>query len=76
MNHNMTLKEKALYLIGYKYLANRYTHEIHRMSNPMCHTTLHMTKKNKMYLTEKQALNLLSGGYNGCRFCLNKYDRG
>ena len=76
MNHNMTIKERFLYAIGYKYLANRETHEIHKMSNPVCHTTVHMAQKNRMYLTSKQALNLLKGEYNGCRFCLNKYDKG
>ena len=73
-----TLKEKALMLFGYKYVANTSTKEIHRLTNPKCHATEHLAKHNRKYLTEKQCLDYLlyTTGYNGCRFCLSEYDNG
>ncbi len=71
-----TIKEKALMLLGYKYVANTSTKEIHRLTNPKCHATEHLAKKNRKYLTEKQFTKYLKDGYNGCRFCLKEYDNG
>lgn len=71
-----TLKERFLMLIGYRYVANRATWEIHRLTNPVCHATENMADKNKLYLKEKEKDWFIQKYFNGCRFCLPEDDLG
>jgi hypothetical protein len=58
-------------LFGFKYVINRNTSEIHKLSNikTNCHVEL-MT--NKMMI--KNSEEWLKNGYNGCRWCYNEAD--
>lgn len=53
-------------LFGFKYVINRNTNEIHKLSNlkTNCHVEL-MTNKMKV----KNSKEWLKNGYNGCRWC-------
>lgn len=72
----ITIIEYLLSLLGYKYVANKNTKEIHNFLVPHhnCHKDL-MARKSKKYLTTKGKNKLLaSGEYNGCRWCMKSED--
>lgn len=71
----MKLFEKIKKFFGYNYIVNLNTLEIHNLNKPHtnCKTNL-MT--NKKMITKKQLNKYLADGYNGCRWCLKKYDNG
>lgn len=64
--------------LGFRYLANKESREVHdlKRSSLLCHVDL-ISKKNRKWMTEKQMLKAVnSHEYNGCRWCMKKYDRG
>lgn len=67
----VSLRRARLKLIGYKYIVNNNTKEIHVVSNMKtnCHLDL-MT--NFKYV--KSSKELLDNGFNGCRWCYNETD--
>lgn len=72
-----TFKEKILLKLGYKYVANTSTKEIHLLTDPICHATFYLAKKNRKYVNRRQMIKMIkSGEYNGCRFCLTEHDNG
>ena len=69
-------RNKFLELIGYKYIFNHNSKEIHRVTgiNSPCRVE-YMT--NAEYCTTKKAKRLIdNGGYNGCRYCYKEADNG
>jgi hypothetical protein len=63
------MKRLFLKLLGYRYVANLRSKEIHRLDTrfKQCNIELIRTKK---YLREKDLAMWERAGYNGCRFCL------
>ena len=64
------------WLLGYKYILNTRSMEIHRISTVTgaCHIK-NMSAKNKMMLTEEQCLDMLWNGgddVNGCCHCFKE----
>jgi hypothetical protein len=60
-------------LIGYKYVANLNSKEIHRINSK--YSQCHLTEiKDRKYLREKQIPLWVQYGYNGCRFCFKEID--
>lgn len=74
----MTFNDKIMKLIGYSYVVNKNTDEIHDLNN--VHTNcklLIMSKKNKKYITRKTADKLLSEtSHDGCRWCMKDRNNG
>jgi hypothetical protein len=68
----MKLRDRLMSWLGYKYIANFNTKEIH--VNGKCHALKNMSQRNKIYV--RNALVYLAMGYNGCRFCLKRFDTG
>jgi hypothetical protein len=60
--------EKFNKFFGFGYLVNLGNNEIHKLESKHanCHTNL---ISNKQYVTKKEALFMLKGKYDGCRFC-------
>jgi hypothetical protein len=72
----LTFIEYLSTLLGYKYVANKNTKEIHDLQSlhHNCHKEL-MSSKSKKYLTAKGKDELFaSGEYNGCRWCMKLVD--
>jgi len=67
----LILLKSRLKVLGYKYVVNNHTDEIHKLSNikTNCHLEL-MTDINYVKSSEE----LLKDGYNGCRWCYNETD--
>ena len=65
-------------LFGLTYLVNEHTKEIHNLENEKKNCSIGMiAKHNKRHITRTKAIKLiLNGKYNGCRWCLKKYDKG
>ena len=77
-----TFREWWMCLIGFPYLLNINSMEVHdlRKKTKNCWINL-MTPKNKLYLSEKQFQDTLKNGHkgkpvNGCRWCLKKHNTG
>ena len=76
-----TTKEKILYLLGYKYIINKRTEEIHSLENEKSNCKIDLIV-NKKYITKKAVDKLLEDSeflmndYNGCRWCMKKFDNG
>ena len=64
-----------LELLGFKYIVNHHTKEIHRAesTDSRCRFFL-MTKAER--INKKKLQKLLTQGYNGCRWCMREYDLG
>lgn len=64
-----SIKNLFTKLLGFKFVINNNTSEIHKLSNlkTNCHVDL-MT--NKTYV--KKSEELLKNGYNGCRWCYDE----
>lgn len=73
------MKDFFLKLLGYKYLLNTNTLEVHSLKKQTkaCRLNL-MADHNKKYMTKKQVKKLLGGTtlHNGCRYCMNEFDKG
>jgi hypothetical protein len=68
------IKMFFLKLFGYRYIVNMGTKEIHRIDgNARCRTD--MIRHGK-YVTERRMRKMLKSGFNGCRYCLKKFDTG
>ena len=75
MNQRIRKFRRAL---GYNFLANKQSKEIHDMSRStmLCHIP-DIAKHNRKWMTEAQMLKAVnSHEYNGCRWCMKLYDRG
>lgn len=64
-----------LKLLGCTYKVNLRTKEIHDLNKPHGNCRSGMMTKYKL-VNKKKMLKLMTEGYNGCRFCMKKYDRG
>ena len=62
-------------LFGCTYKVNLRTKEIHDLKNPHGNCRSDMMSKYKL-VSKKKMEQLMTEGYNGCRFCLKKYDKG
>lgn len=74
----LTLVEKVMVFLGYKYVLNKRSDEIHRLDNKHKNCGLQfMSKCNKQYITEKQKDVLFADGdTDGCRWCWNEKNHG
>lgn len=65
-----------LKLLGYTYLLNKNTYEIHNLENVKTNCGLNYSnRKNFKRITRSKMLNLMKQEkYDGCRHCLTKYD--
>lgn len=70
----MTLVEKIKKMLGYRYIVNLHTWEIHDLKNPHVNCKIDMMSDKKM-ITKKQLHLYLEDGYNGCRWCLKQYNK-
>ena len=74
----LTFFQKIRMRLGYEYLLNTRSQEIHWLKNlhPNCKVAL-MARKNKQYLTRRQSLNKIQSGIsNGCRWCWSEKNTG
>jgi hypothetical protein len=64
----LTMFEKFMYWLGYQYVYNRNTNEVHRLKHKHINCKLEsMSWKNKEYLTEYEVDKRFAQGANGCR---------
>ena len=76
------MSKRLRFLFGYKYLLNINTREIHSLKHTHINCCLpSISNEHKKYLTEKGMLKLIKGQpdsgtfrYNGCYWCLKKYN--
>ena len=61
--------------LGYKYLVNHNTKEIHVLKEVTTKCRLAMMS-NKEVITSRKVKKLLNKGYNGCRHCYKEEDEG
>ena len=70
----LTFYQRVMNLLGWKYIANNRTKEIHRIEKK--HINCHLDLLTDFtYLTETKMNKLLSNGYNGCRWCFKEKDK-
>jgi hypothetical protein len=67
------MKRLFLRLLGYKYVANLRSKEIHRLDTEFKQCNIPLIRRKK-YLREKDLTLWLHAGYNGCRFCMKAVD--
>ena len=71
----MKTKIKILWkrLLGYKYLVNDNSMEIHKLNNihKNCHVPI-MNKENTKYIRKSYLKYFLRCNYNGCRWCFKE----
>lgn len=73
----MNYWNKLLSFLGYRYLGNGNTMEIHDLRNFHRNCNIHLiSKKNKIRITEKEKNFAIKAGFNGCRWCMKYYDLG
>ena len=69
-------RNKFLELIGYKFIANHNSKEIHRVTGITNQCRL-LPMTNAEYCSAKTAKRLIKdSGYNGCRYCYKEADNG
>lgn len=70
----MNILQYILTRIGFRYIVNLNTGEIHDSQNRQygCHLEL---MKHKRFITEKQMHGLIERGFDGCRWCMPKYNK-
>lgn len=71
MRQKLTFKEKAMLWLGYRYIANPNSREIHDLKEKRKHCNLAAIQR-KIYITAKEMQKMAN--YNGCYHCLRKYD--
>ena len=65
----------AKYCTDYRYIANKGTKEVHDLWHE--HTNCHLTWLTKVdFIKESELESWFKKGYNGCKFCMKKEDRG
>lgn len=66
---------KFLLMLGYTYLVNKRTGEIHDLKNPQknCHVES-MSEKNK-FLAPPKDIDKLLETYDGCRWCMKEKNK-
>lgn len=69
---DLSFWNRFLMLLGYTYLVNKHTKEIHDLKNPHnnCHVES-MSEKNKFLASQKEVNKLLEE-YDGCRWCMKE----
>jgi hypothetical protein len=74
-NKKMKIKIKFLFarILGYGYLVNLRSKEIHRLNSKYTQCNLDSIKKYK-FIKKKQITVWMQYGYNGCRFCMPEID--
>ncbi|MDR2233898.1 MAG: hypothetical protein LBE56_12375 [Tannerella sp.] len=70
-----TLKLWILMLLGYRFIGNRGTMEIHRIDSRLPNCRLPMIV-NREYIHVLSLRKYLRKGWNGCRFCMKRFDTG
>lgn len=68
-------RSKFLEWIGYKFIANHRTKEVH-IASKMTDRCRLIFMRNAEYVSEKRVKKLYESGYNGCRFCNKENDKG
>lgn len=71
----MTLLEKIKKILGYRYIVNLNTWEIHDLKNTHENCKLNLMTNKKM-ITKKQLNAYLEDGFDGCKWCLKEYNKG
>ena len=72
-----TFKEQVMMFLGFRYVLNDNTQEIHDLRNKTKNCCLPaMKRKHKFYVGRAMANEHLDMGYNGCRFCYKEEDNG
>ena len=73
-----TFWEEINYLLGWRYIINTKTKEVHDLKNKKASCRLDlMSSKNKKYVGRQEMFRLVKEqDYNGCRWCMKIYDRG
>jgi hypothetical protein len=71
----MMKRNKFLEFAGFAYIANHGTREIHRVSSLTSRCRVILIRRGG-YCTAWKATKLLKKGYNGCRYCNKKEDKG
>lgn len=74
----LTIIEWVMLILGYGYVTNSKSKEIHRLRHK--HVSCHLKEmKHKSYITRKKALELINmqgSKWNGCRWCWESRDTG
>jgi len=78
MDNKLTLAEVFLIFLGFGYLVNHRSKEIHQLNEKHKNCKIHLiTKHNREYVSRRKALRLIKeDGYNGCRWCWDDADKG
>lgn len=73
----LTFIEKIVYLLGYRYVYNKRSDEVHRLSHKHKNCGIQfMSRCNKRYLTEGMMEQKMMDGADGCRWCWNERNSG
>lgn len=73
----LTVFEKFMYWLGYRYVYNKRSKEIHCLENKHVNCNFQiMSRKNKRYMTESKAMKHLMNEANGCRWCMSEFNNG
>ena len=62
-------------LLGYSYVVNLGTREIHNLKNTHSNCSINMLT-NKKFIKKKELKNYLNKKFNGCRYCFKLEDKG
>jgi hypothetical protein len=73
----LTMFEKIMFWMGYRYIYNKESNEVHRLStkHKNCNLQL-MSRKNKQYITYIEMKLKFAQGADGCRWCYSEKNTG
>ena len=70
----MNIFQYFLTRIGFRYLVNMHTHEIHDTHNRKYGCMLDVIRHKKL-VTKRTMEKMIKGKYNGCYHCMRKLDK-
>ena len=70
----MKFFNKIREMMGYRYMVNLRSKEIHDLKNTHANCNLELIV-HKKFITQKMLHQYLHNGYNGCRWCMPEYNK-
>jgi len=69
----LKLKLKLAKFFGYNMIVNEKSKEVHNLNTPHVNCHVNEIRRYKL-IRSKDLLKYIGKGYNGCRWCMSKYD--
>jgi hypothetical protein len=70
----MKFCDKIKKMLGYTYMVNLSSKEIHDLKNTHVNCNLELIV-HKKFITKRMLKEYLQNGYNGCRWCMPEYNK-